>query len=81
MQDDLEDLVYKTCVLMGLFYMSDNQEMAFKESMRNIHLGRFDAQPSQDPFKWYLEFRAKWEALMEFLGGEEELSKMMLGGA
>jgi hypothetical protein len=76
MRDDLEDLIFKTCTLMGFFYLRQGAEgrpveVGFQESMVNVHLARFDAPPREDPFASYLEFRESWERLMAFLASDE----------
>ena len=86
MGDDLEDLIYKTCVLTGLYFMHAalgvkpgmkagmREETEFHESMNNIRLARYDAPPEDDPFTTYLELRASWEELMKFLASDETLA-------
>jgi hypothetical protein len=78
MRDDLEDMVFKTSVLMGLEYLHRGDELGFAESMRNIQLARHDAPPAGDPFAWYLDCRARWESLMSVLDGDEVLSAELL---
>lgn len=80
MGDDLEDLIYKTCVLMGLHYLEQGDATGFRESMQNIHRARFDAPPVHDPFGWYIECRSNWEGLMALLGEDELLAEELLGG-
>jgi hypothetical protein len=80
MRDDLEDMVFKTSVLMGLNYMQQNDSFGFTESMRNMKLARFDAPPRHDPFRWYLDYQARWEKLMGFLADDETLSEDLLAG-
>jgi hypothetical protein len=80
MREDLEDLIHKTCVLMGLHYKDVGDEGGFNESMRNIHLAHHDAPPRFDTFKRYLEYRRRWEELMGFLSKDEVLSGRLLGG-
>ncbi|MBU1670182.1 MAG: hypothetical protein KKF41_13855 [Actinobacteria bacterium] len=84
MRDDLEELIYRTCVLTGLNYMhssdsSETYEVGFIETMRNIFYARYDAPPDHDPFQWYLEFRERWEQLMGFLATDDYMSKELLG--
>jgi len=81
MRDDLEDLIFRTCTLMGFFYMQQRTDVAFHETMNNVHLARFDAPPKIDPFRLYLDFRAKWEGLMEFLSKDEAFAKEFRSGA
>ena len=73
MRDDLEDKIFKTSVLMGLMYLNQGDDFGFNESMRNIQLASFDAPPKNDPFKWYLDFRARWERLMDYLAEDDSL--------
>ena len=80
MREDLEDLIHKACVLMGLHYKDVGDEGGFNESMRNIHLARHDAPPRFDTFKRYLEYQRRWEELMGFLSKDEVLSVRLLGG-
>lgn len=73
MRDDLEDLVFKTAVLQGLKYLREGDELGFNQSMRNVWLARFDAEPKHDPFQWYLDRQAAWVKLMDFLSTDEAL--------
>ncbi len=82
MRDDLEDLIFRTCTLMGFFYLSQRTdarpvELGFQETMNNVHIARYVAPPEHDPFLWYLEFREKWEKTMGFLSGDEVLAREM----
>jgi hypothetical protein len=84
MRNDLEELIYRTCALQGLNYMQTfascdtYDKLGFAETMRNIFYARCDAQPDHNPFHWYLEFRERWEQLMEFLATDDYLSKELL---
>lgn len=71
MRDDLEDLIFKTCILMGMHYLSKGDEVGFEESMRNIQIARFDAQPVHDPFMWFIDFQGRWEMFMAYLSSED----------
>ena len=80
MRDDLEDMIFKTSVLMGLMYGRLDDQFGFNESMKNIHLARYDAPPGHDPFEWYIECRSRWEKLMELLSADDALSRDVLSG-
>lgn len=80
MRGNLEDMIFKTSVLMGMLYIQQNDSFGFNESMRNIHIARFDAPPKHDPFAWYLDCQARWETLMRFLAQDEALSQELLSG-
>ncbi len=80
MRDDLEDLVFRSSVLMGLHYMDLGDAVGFAESMRNVYLARYDAPPGFDPFMQYLDYRRRWEELMKFISKDEMSSKQLLAG-
>ena len=71
MREDLEDLIFRTSVLMGLHYKDVGDEVGFTESMRNIYYARYDAPPGSDTFMSYLGHRRRWEELMGFLSKDE----------
>jgi hypothetical protein len=80
MGEDLEQHIYRTCVLMGLNYLDVNDHTSFRESMKNNYLARYDAPPKHDPFAWYLGFRQSWEDLMSFLASDEVLASELQAG-
>jgi hypothetical protein len=77
LREDLEELVYRTCVLMGMDYLSRDDREGYRESMANLmrskDLSRFPASP----FRWYLAWRERWEKLMDFLASARELREFM----
>lgn len=77
LRDDLEDLVFRTCVLMGMDYLSRGDREGFGECLANLlrcrDLGRFPASP----FRWYLGWRERWEELMRFLASDAEARGFM----
>ena len=88
MRDDLEDMIYKTSVLIGLSYTHTasgmksgmRPESEFHESMNNIHLARYDAPPKESPFLTYLALRESWEGLMKFLAEDDTLASELQSG-
>ena len=80
MRDDLEELVFRTSVLMGLHYLEQGDNTGFQQSMQNIHIARFDAKPTLDPYRWYLDYQVRWEEFMGFLAEDEVLSGELLAG-
>ena len=88
MRDDLEDMIYKTSVLIGLSYTHTasgmksgmRPESEFHESMNNIHLARYDAPPKESPFLAYLALRESWEGLMKFLAEDDTLASELQSG-
>ena len=80
MRDDLEDLVFRSSVLMGLHYMNLGDAVGFAECMRNVYLARYDAPPGIDTFMRYIDYRRRWEELMRFISKDEMSSKQLLAG-
>lgn len=75
LRDDLEDLVVKTSMLMGLSCMAAGDAQGFEESMRNTWLARYDAPPTFDPYRWYQAFRERWEEFMTWLMENRRLAE------
>jgi len=79
LREDLEELIYRTCVLMAMEYLSKNDLEGYRESMANLvrskDLSRFPASP----FRWYLGWRGRWEELMGFLASDRESREFMEG--
>jgi len=70
LRDDLEELIYRTCVLMGMDYLAKGDHEGYSQCMANILRARSDALPAHDPYLWYLEWRCRWEEFMGFLSGD-----------
>lgn len=75
LRDDLEDMIFRTCVLMALDYLSRKDELGFAESMANLLRARAGHPASRNPFREYLDWRRRWEELMRFLAREEKLQR------
>jgi GT2 family glycosyltransferase len=69
LRDDLEEMIFKTCILMGLDYLSREDREGFEQCMANIRRARLEARPSFDPYRRYMDFRGRWERLMGLLDG------------
>ncbi|MBN1288064.1 MAG: hypothetical protein JXA49_00310 [Actinobacteria bacterium] len=78
MGDDLEDLVFKTSVLIGMKCLEENDELGFTESMRNIYLARYDAAPEFDPYKYFIDYQKRWARFMSALSEDRESSMKLL---
>lgn len=77
--EDLEDMIFKTCVLMGLDYLARGDQLGFSECMQNVQRASGDALAGVEPLGWYLEHRKRWEGCMEFLSTSGELKEYMAG--
>ncbi|MBN2169394.1 MAG: hypothetical protein JW738_09130 [Actinobacteria bacterium] len=78
MGDDLEDLIFKTSVLIGMKCLEEKDELGFTESMRNVYLARYDASPSFDPYAYYIDYQKRWAMFMSALSEDSESSKKLL---
>lgn len=67
LREDLEEMIYRTSVLMGMYYLDGQDREGFEESMRNIQIARRMVPLGYDPFRWYLAFQRRWEIFMEWL--------------
>lgn len=73
LREDLEDMIFKTCVLMGLDCLSRGDQKGFSECMANVQRSRSAARPAFDPYAWYMEWRGRWEECMRALDGDAEI--------
>lgn len=76
---DLEELIFKTCLLMGVDYLSREDREGFSECMANLMRVDFRDRFPKNPFRWYLGWRKRWQALMERLGAGGEPRAFMEG--
>ena len=79
LRDDLEDLVFRTCVLMGMDCLSRGDGGGFSECMANALRARSGALTAADPYQRYLEWRGRWEEFMAFISGDAGLRDHVMG--
>jgi hypothetical protein len=79
LRDDLEELVFRTCVLMGMDYLSKQDGNGFSQCMANVLRARAGANPPGDPYRRYLDWRQRWEECMAFISGDEGLRDYVMG--
>jgi hypothetical protein len=79
LRDDLEDMIFKTCVLMGMDFLSRGDNRGFSESMANVQRARSEARPTFDPYAWYVEWRGRWEECMRILAGDADIREYVGG--
>ncbi len=70
---------YRTCVLMGMEYISRGDVEGYRESMANLMRSKDRRRFPASPFRWYLEWRERWEQLMAFLASDRESREFMEG--
>lgn len=79
LRDDLEDMVFRTSVLMGLDYLSKGDLRGFEESMANIGRARPDEDGQVSPCARYADFLERWVELIDFLSDSSEIKAYMNG--
>lgn len=81
MRSDLEDMIFRTSMMMGLRHLESGDRPGFHECMKNVYLMRHDAPPRFDGYQWYVEFQRRWEAFMSIIAEDvelhEDISSMM----
>lgn len=78
LRPDLDDMIFRTCVLMGLDYLSKGDRTGFEESMANIHRATMDEGLGLNPYARYVNYRARWERCMHFLDSSRELKDYVM---
>ncbi|MEW6552869.1 MAG: hypothetical protein AB1384_01100 [Actinomycetota bacterium] len=78
LREDLEDMIFRTCVLMGMDYLSRGDGRGYEECMANVLRTRTGAQAGGDPYQWYLDWRDRWEEFMAFISADRGLHEYMM---
>lgn len=71
LKDDLEELIFKSNMMLATDYLAQSDLEGYRECMRNIYLAEYDAPPKFDPFLSFLNLQKKWGELMGYLGRSE----------
>jgi hypothetical protein len=71
LKDDLEELIFRSNLILGTEYLAQKDSDGYQECMRNIYLSQTDAIPEFNPFERFLDYQKQWEKMMEYLGGEK----------
>ncbi len=79
LRDDLEDLIYRTCVLMALRCLSEGDEKGYQECMNNLLRARSLRWMPERPFLSYMQWRRGWEDFMREAGEDEGLRAVVEG--
>jgi hypothetical protein len=79
LRDDLEDMIFRTCVLMGMDYLSRQDAKEFSECMANALRARSGGGSVGDPYLRYLDWRRRWEEFMAHISGDEGLRDYVMG--
>lgn len=79
LRDDLEEMVFRTCVLMGMDCLSRGEGRGFSASMENLLRARSGTRFAPDPYRRYMRWRSRWEECMRVLGADAWLRDYMRG--
>jgi len=79
LRDDLEDLIFRTCVLMGMDYLSKGDTTGFSECMASVLRARSQARLAGNPYLRYLEWNRRWVECMGFICGDVALRDFVMG--
>jgi hypothetical protein len=77
LKDDLEEMIFKTSLLMGLDYLAKGDGHGFDESMANLQ--RRNTAVAPNPYEGYAGFRKHWELCMGFLSSSREIKDYVNG--
>jgi glycosyltransferase involved in cell wall biosynthesis len=77
LKDDLDELIFRSNLMLGTKCLAAGDLTGYKECMRNIYLSQTDAVPKFDPFERLVDLQKRWEELMEFLGNETVKSQIL----
>lgn len=72
LREDLEDLVFKTCVLMGLSYLFQGDGEGFRECMANL-LRKETVLDGTPPALRYADFLEKYRACMAVIASSRRI--------
>ena len=79
LRPDLEEMIFRTCLLMGMEYLSRGDREGFTECMANVMRLDFRGRFPKSPFRWYLGWQRRWQGFMARLEEERRLRDFMSG--
>ena len=71
LKHDLDEKIYKSCEMLALEYLSNDDKESSREALNNIILAKTDAMPKFDPFQNLCKLQKRWQALMEYSSKRE----------
>lgn len=69
LNDDLEDKIFRSNLMLALKYLSENDVQAANEAMNNIMISKGEAIPSFDAFSRYRTTQKQWDKIMNIVAG------------
>jgi glycosyltransferase involved in cell wall biosynthesis len=79
LREDLEEMIFRTCVLMGMDYLAKDDKESFSKCMENVLRARSGFPTGLNPFRRYLDWRSRWQEFMDFLSRDGELREYVAG--
>ena len=77
LKEDLDQLIFRSNLMLGTKYLAEGDLTGYKECMRNIYLSQTEAIPELDPFDRFLDLQRRWENLMEYFAEEKVKSEIL----
>ncbi|MCP2596696.1 hypothetical protein NLC93_02350 [Candidatus Aminicenantes bacterium AC-335-G13] len=71
LKHDLDEKIYRSCEMLALEYLSNDDRESSREALNNIILAKTDAMPKFDPFQNLCKLQKRWQALMEYSSKKE----------
>jgi|Deesub1362B_J571_1020462.scaffolds.fasta_scaffold00543_4 hypothetical protein len=71
LKHDLDEKIYRSCEMLALEYLSNDDRESSREALNNIILAKIDAVPKFDPFQNLCKLQKRWQALMEYSSKNE----------
>ncbi len=70
LKEDLQERIFRSNQMLATEYLLERDHEGARECMRNIHLAKYDAPPTSNPFKDLLALQKTWKEIMAFLSDE-----------
>lgn len=65
--EDLEDIIFKTSMIMGMDYLKKQDGESYEECMKNIQISKSLIKCDENPYRDYMNMRKRWESMMREL--------------
>jgi hypothetical protein len=67
LKNDLEDKIYRGCMMLAVQYMAEGDMDACREALRNIYIAKYEAPPKFNAFNSYRETQKHWDSIIQLV--------------
>jgi len=60
LKQGLEDKIFKSNLMLAMKYLAEDNKEAVDETMKNIYISKYEANPKYDTFTEYVSFQKRW---------------------